>query len=579
MNVLVLFTLAIAFFILASRFYSNYIAGSLGVDPSRPTPAARKNDGRDYVPTKLHVLFAHHFSAIAGPTMALLYGAVPGWLWIVLGGILFGAVHDFTSLFISVQEGGKSIAQIARTSLGKPGFILFILFTITMIVLVTSSFLAAAATSLTSKWPLEKLGLTLENSFLRTESDTQGNSVGVIGGIASTSVIVITLFSPLMGFLIYKKKMSLLWAYILAAGIMFGSVLIGIQYPVTFSTKIWMVILSAYVLFAAGAPVWLILQPRDFINVQLLYLGILGLLLALIVGGFNGLSIQAPSFNLAEGTKNLGLVWPMLFITIACGAISGFHSLITTGTSAKQLANEKDARRIGYNGMLLECTLAVSVLLTVGSGILYADYKGIAWPETGSSNPILAFSLAVGFLLNQTFGLSVALGAVLGILMVEGFVITTLDVAVRLNRYLLEELWQAISVRVSPFWRNFWVNSALAVFMMWVLAYSNTFSALWPIFGTANQLLAALTLIAVSVWLYIRSKRNWFTVWPAVFMILTTITSLIILLWNKYIPQENYLLIGMDLLLLVFALGVAYLALKTVFKLVKVRALDKRLAT
>src|SRR3972149_3711639 len=125
MNVLVLFTLAIAFFILASRFYSNYIAGSLGVDPSRPTPAARKNDGRDYVPTKLHVLFAHHFSAIAGPTMALLYGAVPGWLWIVLGGLLFGAVHDFTSLFISVQEGGKSIAQIARTSLGKPGFVLF----------------------------------------------------------------------------------------------------------------------------------------------------------------------------------------------------------------------------------------------------------------------------------------------------------------------------------------------------------------------------------------------------------------------------------------------------------------------
>src|SRR3990172_378559 len=261
MNVLVLFLLALGFFILAGRFYSGYIARSLGIDPSRPTPAVSKNDGRDYVPTKVHVLFAHHFSAIAGagpivgPTMALLYGAVPGWLWIVLGGILFGAVHDFTSLFISVQEGGKSIANIARTSLGKPGFVLFILFTIIMIMLVTSSFLAAAATSLTSKWPLEKLGLTFENSFLRTEVSADGTVLGVIGGIASTSVIVITILSPLMGYLLYKKKIKLLWAYALAAVIMFGSVLLGVHFPISMSARAWMLILSVYVLLAAGAPV------------------------------------------------------------------------------------------------------------------------------------------------------------------------------------------------------------------------------------------------------------------------------------------------------------------------------------
>src|SRR3989337_3147124 len=176
MNVLVLITLAIAFFILSSRFYSNYIAGSLGVDPSRPTPAARKNDGRDYVPTKLHVLFAHHFSAIAGagpivgPTMALLYGAVPGWLWLVLGGIFIGAVHDFTSLFASLQENGLSMAEIAKKTLGKPGFILFILFTLIMIVLVTSAFLTATAVSLTSKWPIAKLGADANSTFLRTET-------------------------------------------------------------------------------------------------------------------------------------------------------------------------------------------------------------------------------------------------------------------------------------------------------------------------------------------------------------------------------------------------------------------------
>lgn len=578
MNVLILFILALSFFALASRFYSNYIARSLGIDANRPTPAVELNDGRDYVPTRLHVLFAHHFSAIAGagpivgPTMALLYGAVPGWLWIVFGGILFGAVHDFTSLFVSLQEKGKSIAKIARSSLGKPGFILFIIFTITMIMLVTSSFLAAAATSLTSKWPLEKLGLTAENSFLRTEVSHEGTLMGVIGGIASTSVIVITLLSPLMGFLLYKKKINLALAYSLAAIIMLGSVLVGIRYPVTFSAQIWMLILSAYVLFASGAPVWFVLQPRDFINVQFLYLGLLALLGGLFLGGFNGLSIQAPSFNLSEGTKNLGLVWPMLFITIACGAISGFHSLITTGTSAKQLASERDARKVGYNGMLLESTLAVAVLLTVGAGVAFSDYKSIAWPQNGASNPILAFSLAVGYLLHQTIGISVALGAVMGILMVEGFVITTLDVAVRLNRYLFEELWQALTEKVPGFLKNFWVNSALAVFLMWVLAYSNTFAALWPIFGTANQLLAALSLIAVSVWLSVRGKPNWFTVLPAVFMIFTTIVSLLILLWNKYWPHRNYILIGMDWLLLICALGVAFLAVKAALALIRQKA-------
>ena len=163
----------------------------------------------------------------------------------------------------------------------------------------------------------------------------------------------------------------------------------------------------------------------------------------------------------------------------------------------------------------------------------------------------------------------------MGILMVEGFVITTLDVAVRLNRYLFEELWQALAENVVPFLKNFWVNSGLAVILMWFLAYSNTFSALWPIFGTANQLLAALTLIAVSVWLYIRGKKNWFTVWPAVFMILTTVASLVILLWNKYLPQKNYILIGMDLLLLVFAGGVAFLAVRTGLQLIRIKPVHK----
>lgn len=584
MNVLILFLLAIGLFILASQTYSKYISKALGVEPDRTTPAVRLNDGRDYVPTKLHILFAHHMAAIAGagpivgPTMALLYGAVPAWLWIVLGGIFIGAVHDFSALFASLQENGRSMAEIAKKTLGKPGFTLFILFTLIMIVLVTSSFLTATAVSLTSKWPLSKLGSDPHSTFLRTEVAPDGTVLGVIGGIASMSAIVITLFSPLLGFLLYKKRINVISAYSIAIITLAGSVVAGIYYPVKLSAEIWMILLSIYVLFAAGAPVWMILQPRDFINVQILYVGIAGLLVALFVGGINGLSLQAPSFNVVEGTKNLGLIWPMLFITIACGAISGFHAMIATGTTSKQLAKESQARKVGYNGMLLECIFAVCVLLTVGCGLLFTDYKSLVWPEVGKSNPILAFSLAVGYLLNQTFGISIALGAVFGILLVEGFVIDTLDVAVRLNRYLFEEFWRILFKQVPKFFQHYWFNSALAVLLMWLLAYSNTFAALWPIFGTGNQLLAALSLMAVSVWLYYKGKKTWYTVLPAIFMLATTVFSLILLLVKTYLPKGNWALVFTDLLLLALALAVAVLAVKTFFKLVKVGKTKHKLA-
>jgi carbon starvation protein len=226
---------------------------------------------------------------------------------------------------------------------------------------------------------------------------------------------------------------------------------------------------------------------------------------------------------------------------------------------------------VGYNAMLLESILAACVLLVVGSAFLFPEYKSLVWPEPGmgSSNPILAFSLGVGKLLNQAFSIPIALGSVFGILMVEGFVVTTLDTAVRLNRYLFEELWGLIFKKVPTLFKNFLFNSALAVVLMWVLAYFNTFAALWPIFGTANQLLAALSLIAVSTWLYMRGRKNLITVIPAVFMILTTTASLLILLFTKYIPQMNLTLLIADVLLLLLSLGVVYLSLKTLFTLIK----------
>ncbi len=580
MNVLFFFFLGIIILALGGRFYSRVVARIIGEKKDRPTPAVTEYDGRDYVPAKSHVLFGHHFSSISGagpilgPTMGILYGFVPAWLWIILGGILIGAVHDFTTLFVSLQEKGKSMAQIARRTLGTPGFTLFILFTIVMIVLVTSAFLTATATALTSKWPIDKLGLSLGQTLLKTETTADGQTLGIIGGIASMSVIIITCLSPVLGYLLYVRKIRVGYAYLFAAVVCVFSVLMGIRYPVRLDPETWMIILSVYVLFASGVPVWVILQPRDFINVQIMYLGIAGLVLGLLGGGLGGLQLHLPAFNLAEGMKNLGLIWPMLFITIACGAISGFHALVASGTSSKQLDTEKNARIIGYNAMLLESVLAACVLLVVGSAFLFPEYKSLVWPDVGRSNPILAFSLGVGKLLNQAFSIPIALGSVFGILMVEGFVVTTLDTAVRLNRYLFEELWGLIFKKVPALLKKFLFNSALAVILMWVLAYFNTFAALWPIFGTANQLLAALSLIAVSTWLYVRARKNLITVIPAVFMILTTTASLVILLLTKYIPQMNVTLLVADVLLLLLSLGVVFLSLKTMFALIKGKKLS-----
>ncbi len=572
MNVLLILGVAVVAFGIASKYYSRSIARVLGEDPANPTPAVKACDGRDYVPTKRYIIFAHHFSAIAGagpilgPTMAILYGFVPAWLWLVLGAIFIGAVHDFTSLFVSMREGGKSMAEVARKTLGNAGFNLFIGFTIVMIVLVTSSFLSATAISLTSLWPLAKIGVVEGQTFLKTVVK-DGVVMGRIGGIASMSVIFITLCSPLLGWLLYKKGIKTALAYALALAICVGSIFLGIAYPVTLPPTTWMVIISIYVLFAAGLPVWLILQPRDLINVQILYGGIGLMVLTIFVTGFEGLTISVPTFNLREGVQHLGFIWPMMFCTIACGAISGFHSLVAGGTTGKQIACETDARKVGYNAMLLESILAVCVLLAIGGAMNFGDYKSVVWPSDPAvkSNPILGFSLAAGHLFHRGLGIPVALGSIFGILMVEGFVVTTLDAAVRLNRYLFEELWAILFKQTPKLLRNYWFNSALSVVLMWSLAYTNAFSALWPIFGTANQLLAALVLLAVSAWLLLRQKKNAFTLIPAVFMISTTVASLIILMTN-YIRTKNYILLVADALLMVLSGGAVWLSLKTFVK-------------
>jgi carbon starvation protein len=569
MNAAVLPIIGAVLFYLGYRYYGRYIAKVFKEDDSCPTPACSMKDDIDYVPTKPIVLFGHHFASIAGggpiigPTVAMMFGFIPVWLWAVLGSIFIGGVHDMTALFASVREKGKSVAEIAKITLGNTGFFLFISFTILMLLLVTSAFLGLTATALTSLLTLDVLKLDASQTVVKT-IEVGGVVKAQIGGIASTSVIVITAFAPIIGFLVYKKGINVYIASGIAIIVCIASVLVGMEYPVTFDTNTWMIILCFYTLLAAGIPVWIILQPRDFTNSFLLYSGIAAMFIAAIVAGFKGVTFSAPAMNVAAGTAKLGPIWPFLFITMACGAISGFHCLVAGGTSSKQCAKESDIKKIAYGGMLLEGLLAIGVLVAVGCGLMFSDYLNIVFP-TGPgarSNPILAFAAGAGGLLDKGLGVPPVYGTVFGILLVEGFVVTTLDTAVRLNRYLFEELWQVMFKNVPKIMKSYLFNALLCVILMYILAYKNAFLVIWPAFGSANQLLASLALIAVSVWLVNRGINALFTVIPAIFMMVTTTYSLFVLLIEKYLPKENYTLSAFAILLIILSMGVIWLAFK-----------------
>jgi len=572
---------------LAYFFYSRKVAHWMGEDLSCPTPAVMYADGRDFVSTRPSVLFAHHFSAIAGagpilgPTMAACFGYGPVWAWAILGGILFGAVHDYAALSVSMREGGRSMAEIARRTLGKPGFLLFVLFTIIMLVLVNAAFLQATAMSLTSEYPLDKLGISADQTLLCTRTvvdPTTGQETvkAKIGGIASTSVIIITGVAPFIGWLLYRKRFPTIPAYFLTAGVAVVSIVAGFYLPVSIAPEYWMLILTAYVFIASWVPVWVILQPRDFINVQILYAGVALLLVGILAAGAQGAHFEQPAFSaeqIQEGEGYAGSLWPMLFVMVACGAISGFHSLVAGGTTAKQCWMVKHARPTAFGGMLLESLLAACVMATIVWALTSADpargmqeYRNLVWPPADSglkSNPVLAFAIAVGRLGHTGLGIPIGLGSVFGILMVEGFVVTTLDTAVRLNRYLFEELWMTLlGLKMPSLMKRVWFNSALAVVLMFVMCYFNAFEKIWPMFGSGNQLLAALVLLVVSMWLLGRRRQAWFAIVPAVFMTVTTLGALVYLFFTEYLPKRNMPLLITDIVLIGLALVMVVMVIR-----------------
>jgi len=527
MSSVFLIVTAIILFVIAYVVYGGYLAKKWGIDPKRKTPAHEVNDGVDYVPAKAPVLLGHHFASIAGaapiigPIAASVFGWIPVFLWIVLGGIFFGAVHDFGALFASVRHGGKSIGEIINKNMGESGKKLFNIFAWLTLVLVIAAFMVVTA-----------------KTFVSVPS-------------AATSSILFIILAVAFGFVTNRSGVPLGIATIGGVVLLFLCVVIGLRYPLQLSQNTWIYIFMAYIFVASITPVWILLQPRDYLNSFLLY--------AMLIGAVIGIFVSRPAVELAaySGFKtNLGYMFPVLFVTVACGAISGFHSLVSSGTSAKQLDKETDARLIGYGGMLIECVLATIALITAA---VVAKDKFTELLNAGG--PVNVFSTGVGnFMVG--FGIPAAAGKSFAALAVSAFAMTTLDTATRLGRFIFQEFFEMSDYNGgTSIASNMYVATLVTVVAGAGLALSGQWAAIWPIFGSANQLLAALALLAVSVWLAAIGKDNTATKLPMFFMFAVTLTALATLI-TKNFGAGNVLLGIIGALLFVLALVLAYQAYK-----------------
>ena len=580
---------------LGIRFYAPHIARVLGERADRVTPAVAVNDGRDYVPTRTPVVFAHHYASIAGagpivgPVIALLYGWGPALVWIILGGIFLGAVHDYVCTYISVREGGKNLTVIARRYIGPGAFVMLLVLLVLLLTLVCAAFLDLSAKALTSMVSLDVLQMDPEQTLFRIV-----DGKAVIGGIASTSVVVITACSPLIGFMYLKRKTPVWICSLLAMAICVVSIAVGLKVPMAVEPSTWKLMISGYVLVSAGLPVWLFLQSRDFINVHVLYLGIVFLVVAIVAaalrgGGHVGSGEGIPFNNWGEASAKLGPGWPVMFVIIACGAVSGFHGLCAGGTTAKQLDNEPATRRVGYYGMVLESFLAVCVVICLVVGLTSIDYVQYCHPQGAKANAVLTFAMAVGHTANIGLGLPIAAGALGAMLLLEGFLVTTLDTAIRLTRYMIEEGWATFFGRYDVFvsgdagpagepssairtsgvgrvllgvLKHYWVNSGIAVALMLAFGWGSGYKVLWKVFGSSNQLLAALALLIGSCWLYRYRRPVGYTLIPALLMLVTATWALIRLVVQD-LPSvaEKAPLVIAELLVLLMTVGIVFLVL------------------
>ncbi len=516
MNSALLLLIGIIVLICGYIFYGGWLAKTWGIDPKRKTPAVELKDGVDYMPAKVPVLMGHHFSSIAGagpitgPVQAAVFGWVPVMLWILIGGIFFGGVHDFGALFASLRHKGQSIGEIIGDTMGGLMKKLFSIFTYLTLLLVIGAFTSMVA-----------------GTFCATY--TESGAVDYAASATNAATAMISIFFILMaiifGFMIYRRNAPLLVSTLVAVVAIAAVIVFGLNFhPIYLNEKTWMILIGVYISVASVVPVWILLQPRDYLSSFLLYFMLLVAVIGIFVSHPN---ISAmPAFT-SFYNKTQGYLFPSLFVTIACGAISGFHSLVSSGTTSKQLDNEKHAKPIAYGSMLIECVLGLCTICAVG----------FMWARFSSgevTNPMQVFSIGISQMVAEVPGLAktqTVLQSVL-ILAISVFCLTSLDTSTRLARYTFQELWlkPGETVQDAKGFQKVLTNPYLATIITVVLGVGlgmTGYINIWPLFGAANQLLAAVGLLAVAVWLGKVGKNNKMFYIPMMFMMVVTITSLI----------------------------------------------------
>ena len=510
MNTLVIVAIAAVCLLAGYTLYGRWLANKWGIDPKAKTPAYTKEDGKDYVPTDGWVVFAHQFSSIAGagPVTGAIQAAAFGWLpvllWILLGGIFFGAVTDFGALYASVKNEGKSMGLLIEKYIGKTGRKLFLLFCWLFTLIVIAAFADMVAGTFNAYTVTDGVASLAENAQ--------------VNGAAGTISILFMVFAVIFGLIQKQCKVSGWKEVVLGLVCTVAALGIGMNLPMVADKATWSYITFAYIFLASVLPMWLMKQPRDYMT-TFMFAG-------MIIGATLGLVVAHPNMNLPVYTgfhnNNLGNLFPILFVTVACGAVSGFHSLVSSGTSSKTVANEKDMLKVGYGAMVLESLLAVLALCVAGAA---AAADGTA----AAGTPFQVFSGGVAGLL-EMFGVPVYVASCFMTMCVSALALTSLDAVARIGRMSFQELFSVDDMEHAEGWRKLFCNTYFSTIVTLAFGYILTqvgYSNIWPLFGSANQLLSALVLITLCVFLKVTGRENKTLFPPLIIMLCVTFTALV----------------------------------------------------
>ena len=510
MNTLVIVLIAAVVLFGAYMVYGRWLAKKWGIDPKAETPAVKYNDGKDFVPTNGWTVFSHQFSSIAGagPVTGAIQAAAFGWLpvllWILIGGVFFGAVTDFGALYASVKNEGKSMGMIIEKYIGKFGRKIFLLFCWLFTLIVIAAF-------------ADMVAGTFNAYTVNADGATVLSAVAKTNGSAGMVSIMFMVFAVVFGLIQKKLKLSGWKEAVLGIVFIIAAFAVGMFFPLEFNKDVWSYITFVYIFFAAVMPMWLMKQPRDYMTTFMF--------ICMIVGAAVGLVVAHPSMNLPVYTgfnnAKLGTMFPILFVTVACGAVSGFHSLVSSGTSSKTVNNEKDMLKVGYGAMVLESLLAVLALCVAGA----AATNGALPAKT----PFASFSSGVaGFF--EMFGVPVHFATVFMTMCVSALALTSLDAVARIGRMSFQELFSVDDMEHAEGWRKLFCNTYFSTIVTLVCGFILTkigYANIWPLFGSANQLLSALVILTLCVFLKVTGRSNKMLFPPLIIMLCVTFTALV----------------------------------------------------